>query len=139
MPHNKPILPSRRQLLRGAGLAAGAAAASQFGLRSARAAGYPDRPVKIIVPFAPAGPTDIMARILPQISAPRSAATSSPKTDPAPAAISGSAMPSHAEPDGYTLLVDSSAYVVNPGLYAKVPYDPYKDFAPITELGTSPN
>ena len=45
----------------------------------------------------------------------------------------------HAEPDGYTLLVTSSAYVVNPGLYAKVPYDPYKDFAPIAELGTSPN
>jgi tripartite-type tricarboxylate transporter receptor subunit TctC len=45
----------------------------------------------------------------------------------------------HAEPDGYTLLVTSSAYVVNPGLYAKIPYDPYKDFAPIAELGTSPN
>ncbi len=45
----------------------------------------------------------------------------------------------HADPDGYTLLVTSSAYVVNPGLYAKIPYDPYQDFAPIAELGTSPN
>jgi tripartite-type tricarboxylate transporter receptor subunit TctC len=45
----------------------------------------------------------------------------------------------HAEPDGYTLLITSSAYVVNPGLYARIPYDPYKDFAPIAELGTSPN
>jgi tripartite-type tricarboxylate transporter receptor subunit TctC len=45
----------------------------------------------------------------------------------------------HAEPDGYTLLVTSSAYVVNPGLYTSIPYDPYKDFAPIAELGTSPN
>jgi tripartite-type tricarboxylate transporter receptor subunit TctC len=45
----------------------------------------------------------------------------------------------HADPDGYTLLVTSSAYVVNPGLYEKIPYDPYKDFAPIAELGTSPN
>ena len=45
----------------------------------------------------------------------------------------------HAEPDGYTLLITSSAYVVNPGLYAKIPYDPYQDFAPIAELGTSPN
>ena len=45
----------------------------------------------------------------------------------------------HAEPDGYTLLITSSAYVVNPSLYASVPYDPYKDFAPIAQLGTSPN
>ena len=51
----------------------------------------------------------------------------------------GIGITAHAEPDGYTLLITSSAYVVNPGLYAKIPYDPYKDFAPIAELGTSPN
>jgi tripartite-type tricarboxylate transporter receptor subunit TctC len=45
----------------------------------------------------------------------------------------------HAEADGYTLLVVSTAFTVNPGLYAKIPYDPYKDLAPITELGTTPN
>jgi tripartite-type tricarboxylate transporter receptor subunit TctC len=45
----------------------------------------------------------------------------------------------HGDADGYSLLVTSSAYVVNPGLYEKIPYDPYKDFAPIAELGTSPN
>jgi tripartite-type tricarboxylate transporter receptor subunit TctC len=44
-----------------------------------------------------------------------------------------------ADADGYTLLLTSSAFVVNPGLYAKIPYDPFKDFAPIAELSTSPN
>jgi tripartite-type tricarboxylate transporter receptor subunit TctC len=51
----------------------------------------------------------------------------------------GIGIAAHAEPDGYTLLITSSAYVVNPGLYARIPYDPFKDFAPIAELGTSPN
>ena len=51
----------------------------------------------------------------------------------------GIGIAAHAEPDGYTLLITSSAYVVNPGLYAKIPYDPYQDFAPIAELATSPN
>jgi tripartite-type tricarboxylate transporter receptor subunit TctC len=51
----------------------------------------------------------------------------------------GIGVTARSDPDGYTLLVTSSAYVVNPGLYAKIPYDPYKDFTPIAELGTSPN
>jgi tripartite-type tricarboxylate transporter receptor subunit TctC len=139
MPHNKPILPSRREILRGAGLAVGAAAASQFGLRSARAAGYPDRPIKIIVPFAPAGPTDIMARILAQNLGAAIGGSIITENRSGAGGNIGIGYVCHAEPDGYTLLVTSSAYVVNPGLYAKVPYDPYKDFAPIAELGTSPN
>jgi tripartite-type tricarboxylate transporter receptor subunit TctC len=139
MPHKKLTLPSRREILRAASLAIGAAAASQFGMRSACAAGYPDRPIKIIVPFAPAGPTDIMARVLAQNLAPAIGGNIITENRSGAGGNIGIGYVAHAEPDGYTLLVTSSAYVVNPGLYVKVPYDPYKDFAPIAELGTSPN
>jgi tripartite-type tricarboxylate transporter receptor subunit TctC len=135
MSKNKSARLSRREILR-AGLVIGAA-----GLAStrAKAAGYPERPVKIVVPFAPAGPTDIMARILATHLGEAINGTVIVENKPGAGGNIGIGGVAHAEPDGCTLLLTSSAYVVNPGLYAKIPYDPYKDFAPIAELGTSPN
>jgi tripartite-type tricarboxylate transporter receptor subunit TctC len=130
---------SRREMLRAAGLGVGAAATSSLAPTQARAAGYPERPIKIVVPFAPAGPTDIMARIVAQHLGDAIGGTAIVENKPGAGGNIGIGGVAHAEPDGYTLLITSSAYVVNPGLYAKIPYDPYKDFAPIAELGTSPN
>jgi tripartite-type tricarboxylate transporter receptor subunit TctC len=135
----KLMTPSRRQVLRTAGLAIGAAAASGLGAGAARAAGYPERTIKIIVPFAPAGPTDIMARILAQNLGNAIGGTMITENKAGAGGNIGIGFAAKADPDGYTLLVTSSAYVVNPSLYAKIPYDPTKDFAPIAELGTSPN
>ena len=139
MSNKKSALPSRREVLRTVGLVMGAAATSSLGSTGAKAAGYPERPVKIIVPFAPAGPTDIMARILSTHLGDAIGGTVIVENKPGAGGNIGIGGVAHAEPDGYTLLITSSAYVVNPGLYAKIPYDPYKDFAPIAELGTSPN
>ena len=130
---------SRRQVLRTAGLIAGAAAVSTLYSGRASAAVYPDRPIKIIVPFAPAGPTDIIARILAQNLGAALSGNIIVENRPGAGGNIGIGYAAHAEADGYTLLVISSAYVVNPGLYAKIPYDPYKDFAAIAELGTTPN
>jgi tripartite-type tricarboxylate transporter receptor subunit TctC len=105
----------------------------------ARAAGYPDRPVKIIVPFAPAGPTDIMARIVAAQLSERMNGSFIVENRPGAGGNIGAAAVAKADPDGYTLLLHSSALVVNPGLYKKIPYDPIKDYAPLVELGTSPN
>jgi tripartite-type tricarboxylate transporter receptor subunit TctC len=136
---SKPPLSSRREVLRTAGLAIGAMATSGLASSQARAAGYPDRPVKIIVPFAPAGPTDIMARVLSRHLGEALGGSVIVENKAGAGGNIGIGAAAHADPDGYTLLVTSSAYVVNPGLYEKIPYDPYKDFAPIAELGTSPN
>src|ERR1700722_13244916 len=139
MPDEKTILPSRRAVLKTTAALIGAAGASSLGPRRAKAAHYPDHPVKIIVPFAPAGPTDIMARILATHLGEALPGTVVIENRPGAGGNIGIGTASHAEPDGYPLGITSSAYVVNPGLYAKIPYDPYLDFAPIAELGTSPN
>jgi tripartite-type tricarboxylate transporter receptor subunit TctC len=129
---------SRRNLLRTAGLAMGAVATG-LGLEQVSAAGYPERPIKLIVPFAPGGPTDIMARILGTYLGDALGGTVVVENRAGGGGNIGIGVAAHAEPDGYTLLITSSAYVVNPGLYVKIPYDPYTDFAAIAELGTSPN
>jgi tripartite-type tricarboxylate transporter receptor subunit TctC len=139
MPHERSAQPSRRGLLRAAGLLTGAVAASSLGSMRAKAANYPERPIKIIVPFAPGGPTDIMARILGTHLGEALGGTIVVENKAGAGGNIGIGIAAHAEPDGYTLLVTSSAYVVNPGLYAKIPYDPYHDFSAIAELGTSPN
>jgi tripartite-type tricarboxylate transporter receptor subunit TctC len=102
-------------------------------------AAYPDRPVKILVPFAPGGASDIAARI---ISVPLTQALGQTVFIENRAGATGNVgitSVAKAEPDGYTLLVASSVFVVNPTLSKQAGYDPVRDFAPITNLGASPN
>ncbi len=140
MQERKQTHRSRREILRAGGALIGAVAAgASLRPEPATAGSYPDRAIKIIVPFAPAGPTDIIARVLALHLGQAIGSTAVVENRPGAGGNIGIGIAAHAEADGYTLLVTSSAYVVNPGLYAKIPYDPYKDFAPIAELGTSPN
>ena len=120
-------------------VAAGAALAATAAAPSARATDYPARPVRVIVPFAPAGPTDIMARILANYLGAKLNGSVIVDNRPGAGGNIGTAFVARAEPDGYTLLIDSSAFVVNPSLYRRCPYDAFADFVPISELGTSPN
>jgi tripartite-type tricarboxylate transporter receptor subunit TctC len=129
-------LPTRRVLLRQAGaLALGATA---FG-RTAFAAGYPDRPVRVVAPFAAGGPSDLISRLLGAKLSEVLGQSFYVENRAGAGGNLGTAVVAHAKPDGYTILVTSSAFVVNPGLYKNVPYDPVNDFAPIAELVTSPN
>lgn len=100
---------------------------------------YPDHPVKVIVPFAAGGPTDVMARIIAQKLSENLKQQFYVENRPGAGGNIGMAEAARAAPDGYTLLVASSSFVVNPSLYAKNPYDADKDFAPVTLAAASPN
>ncbi len=109
------------------------------GIASATAAGYPEKQVKIVVPFAPAGPTDVMARLIAQKLSEALKQQFYVENHPGAGGNIGMTQVAKSAPDGYTILVASSSYVVNPSLYAKNPYDAFKDFAPITLAAASPN
>ncbi len=120
-------------------LGAVAALFAAVGFTSASAASYPDKPVKIVVPFAPAGPTDVMARLIAQKLSESLKQQFFVENHPGAGGNIGMMQVARSTPDGYTILVASSSYTVNPSLYAKNPYDPFKDFAPITLAAASPN
>jgi tripartite-type tricarboxylate transporter receptor subunit TctC len=104
----------------------------------ARAA-WPERPITLIVPFAPGGPTDIVARIL-ATSLHMSLGQAVIIDNRAGAAgNTGMGAAAHATPDGYTLLLTSTSIAVNPALFKNLPYDPFRDFIPISELVNAPN
>jgi tripartite-type tricarboxylate transporter receptor subunit TctC len=100
---------------------------------------YPDRPVKIVVPFAPAGPTDVVARLISQKLSERLGKQFYIENVTGAGGNTGMGQVARAAPDGYTILFVSSSFVVNPSLYPKIPYDPYKDFTPVTVVGDAPN
>src|SRR5476651_408608 len=100
---------------------------------------YPNHPVKIIVPFAPAGPTDIAARLIATKMSETLKQQFYIENQAGAGGNIGMGNAAKAAPDGYTILFVSSSYVVNPSLYDKIPYDPYKDFIPVTVAGDAPN
>ena len=100
---------------------------------------YPDRPARIIVPFAPAGPVDVVARIIGQKLTENLGKQFFVENQAGAGGNLGMGNAAKAAPDGYTILFVSSSYVVNPSLYARVPYDPLKDFIPVTVAGDVAN
>jgi tripartite-type tricarboxylate transporter receptor subunit TctC len=100
---------------------------------------YPTRNVRVIVPFGAGGPTDVIARVVAQKLTESLGQQFYVENLPGAGGNTGTAAAAKAPADGYTLLVVSTGFMVNPSLYAKVPYDPVKDFAPLTLVAESPN
>src|SRR4051794_1147937 len=100
---------------------------------------YPSKPVRIIVPFPAGGPTDVVARLIGYKLSEKLGQQFVIENQGGAAGNLGMGAAAKAAPDGYTILFVSSSYVVNPSLFAKAPYDPDKDFIPITKAGAAPH
>jgi tripartite-type tricarboxylate transporter receptor subunit TctC len=104
----------------------------------AAAESYPNKPVRLVIPFPPGGSNDIVGRLIATKLSERLGKQVIADNRGGAGGVLGSEMVAKADPDGYTLLIVSAAYGFNPALY-KLPFDPVKAFAPIAKLASGPN
>jgi tripartite-type tricarboxylate transporter receptor subunit TctC len=100
---------------------------------------YPTRPVRVVVGFPAGGPTDVIARIVAQNLSDSLGQQFYVENLPGAGGNTASGQVARVTPDGYTIMAISTGFIVNPSLYAKVPYDPIKDFTAVTLVAASPN
>jgi tripartite-type tricarboxylate transporter receptor subunit TctC len=103
------------------------------------AEGYPDKPIRLIVPFSPGGASDVTARALSDKLSENLGTTIIIDNRGGAGGTRGAALAAQAAPDGYTLLFTSASYTFTPSIYKNLPYDPIKDFKPITMFTSIPN
>jgi tripartite-type tricarboxylate transporter receptor subunit TctC len=96
---------------------------------------YPERPITLVVPFAPGGIADVTARAVPESMAKTLGQTVVVDNRPSAGSIVASQAVATAKPDGYTLLLMSNSNAISVGLFKKLPYDTVKDLAPVSTLG----
>jgi tripartite-type tricarboxylate transporter receptor subunit TctC len=109
------------------------------GVHAASSEGYPNRPVRVVVGFPAGGPTDVIARLVSQKLSDALSQQFYVENIGGAGGNTASGQVARAAADGYTIMATSTGFVVNPSLYARVPYDPVKDFAPVTLVAVSPN
>jgi len=100
---------------------------------------WPSKPIRLIVPFPPGGATDTIARLVAQKLSAKWSQQIIVDNRPGAGTIIASDLAAKSPPDGYTLLIVTAAFAVNPSLYSKLPYNVEKDFAPITLISSAPN
>ena len=122
--------------------AAGLSALLAAGVMTARPADaqtYPARPVKLVVPYAPGGPNDIMARLIAQKLSEALGGQFYVENSPGAGGTIGAGAVAGAPGDGHTLLVANQDVIVQPIIKSKVPYDPFKSFAPVSKIVAAPH
>ena len=109
------------------------------GKTCAFAAAYPDKPVRMVVPFPPGGGTDVVARAIALKLTEQWGQSVVVDNRPGAASMVGTEMLARAVPDGYTLGFVSMSHTINPSIYKKLPFDPIADFSPVALAATAPN
>jgi tripartite-type tricarboxylate transporter receptor subunit TctC len=132
-------LSRRAALWRGGTLLAGGTLAASPRARAQDAAGYPDRPIRFVIPAPPGGPSDVLMRLIrPHLQA-SLGQTVILENRPSSGGMIGMGAVARAVPDGHTLVLATSVMVINPSLFRSSTYDPIADFAPVAELATAQN
>ncbi|GAB7540774.1 Bug family tripartite tricarboxylate transporter substrate binding protein [Cupriavidus sp. 8B] len=115
------------------------AAFASLGTSPARAAGdFPQRPIRMVLPYPPGGPTDLLARVVAVKMGDTLGQTVVIDNKPGASGMIGAEVVAKAAPDGYTILANASLHVINPSIYPKMRYDAFRDFVPITQLADVP-
>ncbi len=115
-------------------LALGLALTGAFASAHAQSANYPNRPIKLVVPFGPGGFTDVVARVLGQKLGQSMNTSFVIENKPGAGSTIGTGEVAKAAPDGYTLVMVSTTHTVSPWIYKSIPYDPPQGFTPVSKL-----
>jgi len=107
--------------------------------QSAMAQNYPSRPIRLIVPQSAGGSTDLIARIVAQKMSDALGQTVVVDNRPGAGSLNGTELVAMAAPDGHTLLTVAASFTINPALHKKLPFDPVRDFSPVSQLATLPH
>jgi len=134
-----PALPSRRQALQWASAALLPAAAGAWNTAAAQPAAFPSRPIRIVVPFAPGGPTDLMARAISRSMGQTLGQPVIVDNKPGGGGVIGLGEVAKQPADGYTLAFPSILAVTNPALMPNYPFDTQRDFSAVTVVGFIPH
>ena len=106
---------------------------------AASAQSYPTKPVRIVVPQSAGGSTDLVARPLAKLLGEAMGQSFFVEDRPGAGSLIGTDVVAKSPPDGYTLLMVAASFSINPGIYRKLPFDPIKDFSPVTQVSAFPN
>lgn len=106
--------------------------------QGAVAQNYPNRSIRVVVPYSPGGPTDVLARLVGQKLADNLGQSVVIENKPGASGVLGMEQVARSQPDGYTVLINASLHVIVPSLNSKLTIDPIKDFTPVSQFGTVP-